>query len=311
MPQSAAQKNMKLLALILPVFTVVIVSGCIGGSVVSTGNGIVIEDFKPTLSEIYSEQEINLLLRIENQGEARAEDIEAKIFGISTDEWDVFDEEKDLDDLLGVDPVNNVPGGTRQAQWTQLEAPELMTGQSHTYTPKVRVSYDYSTSAQKPITIVDKTEMTRLIQEGQSIPTGVTEYTAGPIAVDIKTGDFALSDTDSDYSFNLYIRLTNLWWGSNGRVESEDSSFGDSSDQYPLEMMITLPDELDFASWADECSSSWEDITMWDGQTTEITCELEVDDAPDIMTEGLIRVDLRYRFSVDASTTIKVTGINS
>jgi len=307
MRYTGTHKDLKLLMLILPVLAIVLVSGCTGGGTGGTGNGIFIEEFTPTLSELYSNQEVGLILKVENQGEAKAEDIRATIFGISTDDWDAY-EEKNLEDLLGYDSVMGVPGGTRQVQWTNLRAPELPAGLSHTYTPKVRVAYDYATSAQKPITIVDKDEMVRLIQEGEHIPSGVTTYTSGPLSVDIRTGDYAISDFDADYKFNLYIRVTDLWWGSNGRVESEDSSFGDSDDLYPFEMMITLPDELDFGSYSEGCSTSWEDVSLTPDGTLEVTCELEVDDAPEIMTEGLIQVDLQYRFSVDTSTTIKVTG---
>ena len=303
-------KNMKaLMILVLPIIAVVAISGCLGGTVVGTGNGIVIEEFKPTLTTVYSDQEVGLLLKIENQGEAEAQDIRALIFGINSDEWNA-DEEKNLYDLLGVDPVTSVAGGTKIVQWTQMRAPYLAPSLEHIYTPKVRVSYDYATSAIKPITIVDKDEMVRLIQEGEIIPTGVTTYTAGPLSVDVTTGTYAIGDTYTDYTFNLQVYVTNLWWGSNGRVESENSPYGDSDDLYPLEMMITLPDELSFESSWDQpgCSYSYDDISMWDGHTAEITCALRVDDAPEVMTEGLIQVDLRYRFSVDAFTTIEVTG---
>jgi len=302
-------KNMKVLILVLPIIAVVAISGCLGGTVGGTGNGIVIEEFKPTLTTAHSDQEVGLLLKIENQGEADAQDIRALIFGINANEW-YADEEKYLGDLIGVDPVTSIAGATTIVQWTDMRAPTLASGLQHTYTPKVRISYDYATSAIKSITIVDKDEMVRLIQEGETIPTGVTTYTAGPLSVDVTTGTYAIGDLNTDYTFNLQIYITNLWWGSNGRVESEDSSYGSSGDYYPLEMQITLPDELSFESSWDQrgCSYSYEDISMWDGRTAEITCALRVDDAPLVMTEGLIQVDLRYRFSVDASTTIEVTG---
>ena len=308
MSQSDVHKNMKFLILLLPILAVVVVSGCTGGGGVGTGNGIVVEEFEPTLSEVWSNQETGLILKIENRGEAKAEDIHAQLFGINPDEWDA-DEEMDLDDVLGVDSVNNVPGGTRQVQWTGMRAPELTAGQTFTYIPKVRVSYDYATSAIKPITIVDMDEMIRLIQEGESIPTSATTYTAGPLSVSITTGQYAIGDFQSDYTFNLHIRVTDVWWGSNGRVVYDDyGGYGDSDDLYPFEMMITLPEELDFESYTSGCSSSWEDVSLSTDGTTEITCELEVSEAPEIMTQGLIRVDLRYRFAIDAYTTIEVTG---
>jgi len=313
MHRSDISSNLKILALVLPVLAVVLVSGCTGtGGGVSTGNGIVIEEFKPSLSEINSGQPITLLLKIENRGEGDAEDVEATIFGINTDEWDVYDEEKDLGDMLGVDSYTSTPGATKQAQWN-AEAPQLPQQLYHTYAPMVRVSYDYSTTSHKPITIVDRDELVSLLQSGESLPHGSTTYTAGPLSVAVTATDYTVSPDESGIDpFNLNIIITNLWWGSNGRVVHD--SFGDSDDAYPLEMKITLPDELDFTSAGSEqpgCSESWDDISLWDGHTGEITCELEIDDEPEIRTEGLIRVDLRYRFAVDSSTTVKVTGTSA
>jgi len=308
MTQSNMYRNMKFLILLLPILAVVAVSGCTSGGGIGTGNGIVIEVFEPTLSSVYSDQEVGLILKIENRGEARAEDIYAEIFGININDWNA-DEQKNLDDLLGVDSLNNVLGGTRQVQWTDMRAPQLTEGQIFTYRPKVRVSYDYATSAIKPITIVDKDEIIRLIQEGESIPSGITTYTSGPLSVAITTGQYVIGDFQSDYTFNLHIRITDLWWGSNGRVVYDDyGGYGDSDDLYPFEIMIDLPDDLDFRSYTPGCSSGWDDMSLATDGTAEITCELEVSDAPDIMVDDLIRVDLRYRFAVDASTTIKVTG---
>ncbi len=309
MPKTEVLKNMKLAILILPIIAIVAVSGCTTGTTIVTGNGIIIEEFKPTLTDVYSQDPVGLMLKIENRGEAKAEDIEALIFNINIDDWDVSDEEKDLNDLLGVDPFTSTPGGTKTVYWSDMEAPELAASLEHTYTPKVRVSYDYSTSAEKPITIVDRDELISIIQQGDSLPTGTTTCTAGPLSVDIMTGDYVASpDTSGDDPFNLHIYITNLLYGSQGKVVEGD--FGDSEDQYPLEMKITLPDELDFTSDSpDECSESWTAISMWDAHDTEITCQLQVEEGPEIMTEGLIKVDIRYRFAIDASTTIKVTGI--
>jgi hypothetical protein len=301
---------MKVLALVLPLLAVVVVSGCTtGGTSVSTGNGIVIEEFKPSLTTTNSGNPINLLLKLENQGEADAIDVEALIFNINTNECDVSDEDKNLGDMLGVDAFTSTAGATRQTQWSGLEAPMLPSQLTHTYTPMVRVSYDYTTSAYKPITIVDRDELIALIQGGENLPRGTTTYTAGPLSVDLTVTDYTVSPDESGIDpFNLNIKITNLWWGSNGKVIFD--GFGDSDDAYPLEMRITLPDELRITSDWDEsgCSESWDEITLWDGHTGEITCELEISDEPEIRTEGLIQVDLQYRFAIDDSTTIVVTG---
>ena len=81
--------------------------------------------------------------------------------------------------------------------------------------PIVRVSYDYKTIAQKPITIVDINELRRLIQQGETLQSKSTTYTAGPLSIEIKTGDFVKTQS-TDPTLPVYIAVTNDLWESGG-----------------------------------------------------------------------------------------------
>jgi len=79
-----------------------------------------------------------------------------------------------LGDLIAHDPVSNTAGETKQVQFQNLRAPLLSRGTSFEYEPIVRVTYDYSTAAHKPITIVDRNELIRIQQQGQTLPSQQT-----------------------------------------------------------------------------------------------------------------------------------------
>ena len=137
---------------------VLVASGCttFGGTSIGGGPGVVITDFIPDLSQVFSGEDVRLQLRIQNQGEARATNVIAELTGIDLAEWGSFGggfgAVKQLGDLVPFDPVTNTPGETTSVTFSNLVAPTLSQGIQFTYTPIVRVSYDYATVAVKPIT---------------------------------------------------------------------------------------------------------------------------------------------------------------
>jgi hypothetical protein len=294
---------------------VLVVSGCTipgGGDGVAYGKGVAITGFESDLGSlaIESEDEVSLLLRVQNQGEVDANDVEAQIIGIDLDEWGTgfsWTEKKDLDDLQAADPITNTEGQTKTAQWN-LEAPKLPKGTQFTYEPRVRVFYDYQTKAVKPITLVDVEELRRIIQQGKTLPGESTRYSAGPLSVQIKTGDF-IKTQNYDDPFPLNIFIINDIWESGGSV-IEGSGFYSSYFEelaYPVQLTITLPQGMSLQS-SEGCSTSGEAINLWKGKSAEITCDIRIDDPPEFRQEKLIQVELDYRYFIDASTTINVIG---
>ena len=162
---------------------------------------------------------------MQNQGEVTARDIEAELTNIDMGEWGtfgLFGFSENINDLLPYDERTNTPGAIKTMEW-RLEAPELAKGTTHTFSPMIKVSYDYKTVAQKPITLVDEDELRRIIQQGKSLPFKTTTYTAGPLMVEVKTGDFVrtssgLSSGESYEVFPVYVKVTNTDWESGGSV---------------------------------------------------------------------------------------------
>jgi hypothetical protein len=300
-------KNLKALLLAFPIVAVILVSGCTdGGSTISFGPGVQIVTWEPDLktTSYNSDDQVKLLLKIQNTGEYDARDVTAQLFGININDWGgIWSDYETLGDLLAADEQYGTEGESKTHRWI-LDAPGLPKGTDLSYTPTVRVAYDYKTVAIKPITIVDRDELMRLIQDGRSIPGESTTYTHGPLSVQITTGNFVKTERRDPY-FPIHISVRNSGTG----LVSEEGSYGvggwDELD-YPVDISVKLPSTMNIVGGQD-CSSSGSTVEMWQGDEAEITCEVAVDDV-EISQKEVIRVDVNYRYEIDASTTVRVIG---
>lgn len=304
----------------LAVVLIVAVSGCTSTGTGGSGPGVVILSWTPELSSVFSEENVDILLKIQNQGDSRAKNVRAEITNIDMNEWgSFFEQEKQLGDLIPADPVSNTPGETKTTQFQNLEAPQLSKGTSFTYEPSIRVSYDYSTTAQKPVTLVDKNELIMLQQQGKSLPSKATTYSSGPLTVDIIMGNYIKTSSNfgSGQTYDIFpvqIKITNTQWGSGGSVT--DKGFGGyyssgwGEYDYPVNVKVIPPSGTSFvySGYGTDCSSYEFPMDLFQGKEAEITCELEVTNPPTIKTESLIKVELDYRFFTDSTTQVTVQG---
>jgi len=307
----------RMLLLIAPLAAVVLVSGCTGGGTTGLGNGLEILNFAPDFPEgVYSGDTVKLQLRVQNQGEVTARDVEVELANIDTNEWGTFGLlgfTESLGDLLPYDPTTNTPGAIKTNEW-RLQAPELAKGTMFTYEPMVKVAYDYKTVATKPITLVDEDELRRIIQQGKTLPSKMTEYTAGPLMVEVRTGEYVRTSSgfegESYEVFPVYIKITNREWESGGSViEGGFGGMGFDQYDYPISIKITPPGGVVSRSMSlDECSGSFETIDLWQGRDADITCDFEVVNPPEYRQEALITVELEYRFQTEAATSLRVSG---
>jgi len=305
--------------LFIPILVIVAVSGCTS-NIVGGGPGVVITSWEPELTNVFSNDDVDFLLKVNNQGASRAKNVIAEITNIDIAEWGTFGfTQIQLGDLIAHDPVTNTPGESKTVQFQNLRAPLLNRGTSFLYEPMVRVSYDYSTSAQKPITLVDSQELVRIQQQGQTLPSTPTTFTSGPLSVEIIMGNFV--KTSGQFGafgqfdiFPVHIKIRNTLWGSGGSVIPQGLGYyggGLFSDfDYPILVTVTPPSGTNFvfSGFGDDCSSFQFTSELFRGEEAEITCELEVTSPPAFRTESLIKVDLDYRYSIDAITQINVQG---
>jgi len=307
-------KDAKLLLLMVPIAIVVMVSGCTGGNTVVAGNGVIILDFAPDFSNVYSGDSLKLQLRAQNQGQVTAKNVEAELTNIDTSEWGTFGFGfgEDMGDMLPYDATENTPGEIRTKEW-RLEAPELPKGTTQTYEPMVKVSYDYKTVAQKSITVVDEDELRRIIQQGNSLPSKPTTQTAGPLSVNIQTGEYVrtsgASGGQSYDVFPVYIEISNDGWGSGGTVVNDGFGYGFGHEyDYPVRVKVTPPNGVTVRNSGEGCSGSFETVDLWKGNDAKITCQFEVTNPPSYRQEKTITVELEYRYQTQATTQVTVSG---
>ncbi len=298
----------KSLMFLLILSAVLLVSGCVTDGGISYGKGVIITDFDSDFSSVQSGDDVILRVRVQNKGEMDAENVKAQIIGIDLDEWGTgfgWSEEKDLGTLLAADPTTSTEGQTKQAEW-YLEAPDYPKNIKFTHTPEVRVSYDYKTTAFKPITLVDVDELRRIRDAGRTIPGGATKSSAGPLSVQIKTGNF-IKTQDYDDPFPLNIIITNDLTGNVIEGSGYYGGWGYEDYTSPVKVTITLPPGMSLES-SEGCSTSGEWVNLFRGRDHLLTCEIRIDTPPEYKVEKFIQVELEYRYYVDASTTIEVIG---
>lgn len=287
------------LALLLPVLAVLLFSGCVGQGV-SVGEGIVIEDFSVDFPSVDSGEKVTLYLKVSNTGTTEAKNVKAELAGIDPREWRGKTTEN-LGNLLPVDPQTNTPGETETRQF-ELHAPRLAKGLQVIYEPIVYVSYDYEATAVKALTLVDIDELRRMMQQGRGPSVKSVSSTGGPISVEIQAGEFVKTGTGSEAynQFPLYITLTNNQWERGGTVIPKTGARGKD---YPVDITIELPPKLS----AKDCKTR-DTVNLWKGKNAEITCDMRVTRPPQKREDVLITVKMKYRFQIEASTSITVTG---
>jgi len=297
-------KGMKMLLLILPLLSVVAISGCTGTTTGPTfGNGVVILNWEPTLSSVESGDNLQLRIRVQNQGELTASNVNAVITGIVPDEWQISLNQANFGDLAPPDRVQNTAGQTKQETFDAV-APNLPKGTTQQFTSQIRVFYTYRTTASKLITVVNDQELKRLQDEGKTLPSKDTTSSAGPLKVTINAGKF-LKSKEAGLSFSRTFPITIDIQNIGGGVVSTQ---GTSTNDYKVKFAIQTPSRL-----AIDCANSGSffsnTVTLWKGQTATITCNVRINSPPISSEEENIKVILDYDYYIDASTTVTVTGI--
>lgn len=280
---------------------VLVVSGCASGSS-PAGNGVSILSFEPDFNSVESGEQVALSLKVKNTGQSEAKSVKAILLGIDNSEWQVFDTEKNLFNLLGADTAQGSTGEEKTATF-ELRAPKLAKGITQTYRPQARVFYESTTSASKKLTFVGEDELRRLVQQGKSLSSSPTVQTAGPLSVEIATGDFVkTSDISGTKRFPLTIKIRNTGGGAVSR-----QTFGGSEADNLVSMELKLPTGLSFEG-SSQCSSGQNTVTLFKGQEADITCDVSVFDSGITAEERTISLSLGYNYFVDSSTSLTVKG---
>jgi hypothetical protein len=267
------------------------------------------------------------MLRAQNQGEVKAFNVRTELTGIDVSQWGgAFGTSLTADtlgDMLPYDKETSTPGTERVRQW-RLTAPSQPKGINTPYTPEVRLSFDYKTRAQKLITIVDENELRRILQSGGSLPSKAVTYSAGPLSVEITTGNYEKTTAQQfgyENLFPIQIKITNtgggyivpLGTGTGLYGGAYPTTYFNTIANYPIGIQITPPAGTTFRSLgggysADDCSTGQVTKEMWKDQEATITCELSVDTPPTYKEDRPLLVEVFYRYQARAQTSVQVFG---
>jgi hypothetical protein len=315
-----AFKKTNLLSLLF-VLAILPVSGCIGGgNQTAIGQGLVIEKFLPTLdTAIESGEPVGLQLEVRNRGDynglmGSGAPAVAEIMAIDPTEWIVTPSTVvDLGSLLAPDVESQTEGGLGKVTW-ELTAPTLQRGERKLYPVRARVYYLYETKAIKPVWFVTSEELRRLVQSGESLTSEVVSQTAGPLTVTVNAGPFVKARELTDARFQLQIRIDNTGGGQiRGRnypvaISVEWPTWVSPVGGYcPTQTQWGTPLYTDVPTLLPQPTGTF--VYIWDGRTTDVTCEFQIMQPPSSRTQGNFKVNLNYLYSVDASTQITVKGM--
>lgn len=313
-------KNAKSLLLLCVIAVVVTTSGCTTGTSGGTtgGPGLVVETFKTTLNNIDSGERVGLQLEVRNMGGYNGQmgngvPAVAELMSIDPTEWGVTPSTViDLGPLLIPDPDSQTPGGLGKANW-QLIAPPLRRGTTKTYELRARVFYPYETNVRKSVWFVTAEELRRIVQNGEALASEAQTQSSGPIAVTVNTGTFVKAQEIRDSKFQLQIKLDNT---GGGQVRGED---------YPVAISIEWPQWVQPVGYcpmqSQQIAPLYRDVplgfpqpvgtfvTLWNGRSTDVTCEFQIATPPSSRTSGEFKVHLGYIYSIDGITQITVRGM--
>jgi hypothetical protein len=178
--------------ILLSVLLVVLIAGCTGKEVKqSFTDGLAINSFTATDSEVRSGDVVLFDLEVENIGGTTARNIIADLYGVEGTWKDTQDnyltdtQSKSLLTMKPPLPQRNVPGDFKLAQW-QLKTREIGQGLNPIMQVTARVSYDYNTSGHMTVAALSYDEFRRLqINNQQPAFTASAINSEGPIHLEV------------------------------------------------------------------------------------------------------------------------------
>jgi len=309
--------------LLLSALFIVTTSGCVNpfgtGDQSTGGPGIVIEDFRTSLNLIESGEQVNVHLDVRNRGDYDGDlgmgaPAMVELMQIDPTDWIIQPMTlQDLGTILAPDIESNTQGGHATADWI-LTAPLLEAGTRKTYDITARVYYQYENIATKSIQFVTNEEMRRMSQMGETFESDPTVQTGGPLTVELITGNIVKANEMTPARFQMEIRIRNT---GGGQIRGEN---------YPVAVQVEyptwiIPTEGMCPSQINWITPMYNDVPagvpfpvggnfvyLWDGKSSDVTCEFEVIQPPSSKTKGEFKVKLGYIYSVDDTTQVTVKG---
>ena len=312
---------MKQLYLILPAI-VIFISGC---TYIETGNGLVIQNIEPDISESFSGEVVTFFVRIKNTGSQTASDVHAELLGLDQDwynegipvgdgpwaQGEKLPEEVECryisggSTLIPPDPMYGTEGQGFTCSWKYI-APHIPTSTHVTYNPSARVYYKYQSETVKLVNILPREELRRLQDSGNPLPMETISQSRSPVNINVEApGPIRTSQTT--ITFPLRISLNNVDSGIVCYPNTIDSCKGKNINWNKIRILLDLPSNMQVTECSDEMV-----LDLFQGKSNEITCSVVASGIDMSMpNQATIRVTGDYVYMLDKSTSITVSGKQS
>lgn len=311
------------------VMLLVFTAGCIGGTQTATidpSNGLVINSFSATPSELRDNDPAGVLLEIEieNVGGTDARNVLVDILGVEG-QWrdsqgNVLTDTltKDLGIMRRPIPERDLPGKLVNELFT-LRPPDLGQGNTVLIPVDARATFDYNTSGFIDLLIMSDQEFQQRRIRGESVETPVLiQNSAGPIHMTVpprfNTPIIVDTNVGEAQKQTIRIELTNV---GRGFPITEETDVIGAGGRILGTIELLGPSGVEFSDCLNLGGGTiidLEDVDLRIRETNSvpIACEISVD--PDILdqsrpTEHIKLIfNLEYRYFVSSRQSVKVIG---
>ena len=299
-------------ALVLLALTI-IVSGCADNSdqgvSVSQTDGVEIESFTATPSEIFEGQQATFELQLRNVGGTRADNVVAKLYNVPFEgdrSWNIRngDEKISFNSLRAPDPETDAPSTSVPRTWT-IEAPDLSQGVTIPYDFYTRVLYQYDTTATTEVTAMSDQ---RFRDQGATRSKPTVDNSGGPIQMEVKTRTpIVFFEGSSEQRSDICVVVKNE---GDGRPFLQDA-YDSDSDNYAIN--DDKRDKVEVSLQHSGSRVSFEDIdktvSMVGGRgVTCFTMGVERVSSQEIQETIPITLTAEYGYYQESSTSVTVKG---
>ncbi len=315
--------------LLLLVIGVVAVSGCIsGGSTTSTGgNGIVINEFASSVSEVSDcDKSVRINFDIENNGgksipvNELLACISGKNFPGKTSEqmWAVDSgkicqsSNKKLD---APDTAKNIPGGAANFKWT-VSSPHVPFPLTRTDGFEGRVFYKYASRTLATVFVISEDELAVAKQKGESLPSMQIEKTISPVDISLDVTQPVVGNSGD--TFTIKVTLSNVGGGT--VFDQNAVSFADASSipSIPEDKLniVTIKVDTSLNAGTDVeggfCKADLKNVELRKGSTVTIPCDIKINKQITKLQSFPILLTASYGYFIDSSEVpIMVSGKKS
>ncbi len=298
--------------LLLTLFLIIFISGCVNGGTVRAGNGISINSFSFNPDEVFNGQATLLSLEIQNLGDMELNDIYVYLYGLNfgESEWAIKSVDKDEDqevkliDSSGeslliyslLQPFSGVEGEVEKIRWVLTAPKNLPEDITFNQEAGVIVCSAYNTVARCNVEAISENEY--LTNQPAQHQITLSQH-VGPLRVSVDSMQPLIVTGDSKLTAKIII--TNIGGGIATNYDCSDF-FADSN----LDDLNKV--NVDIKLSGSPCSVVDKGVYLRDGKATDFTVRCDVPQATGPKQTYELNIGLGYRYYVEKRAKIKVKG---